>query len=74
MELVTKVRLEHDEKMCLEEGIKILARYCGLVSCRSCVLKDFCRFSPEGYENSFPNRLLDSVSPLLEWEENKLYV
>ena len=66
MELVTKVRLENDEKMWLEEGIKILARYCGLVSCRNCVLKDFCNFSTEGDEDSFPNKLLDSITSLLE--------
>ena len=66
MELVTKVRLENDEKMWLEEGIKVLARYCGLVSCRKCVLKNLCNFTPEGDEDSFPNKLLDYVNPLLE--------
>ena len=66
MELVTKVRLEHDEKMWLEEGIRILGRYCGLVSCRNCVLKGYCNFTPEGDEDSFPNKLLELVEPLLE--------
>lgn len=66
MELVTKVRLENDEKMWLEEGIKVLARYCGLVSCRNCVLKEFCNFSHEGSEYAFPDKLLDYVTPLLE--------
>lgn len=66
MELITKVRLEHDEKMWLEEGVKILARYCGLVSCRDCVLKEFCNFEPNGTEYAFPDKLLDCVKPLLE--------
>jgi hypothetical protein len=66
MEIITKVRLETDEKMWLEEGIKILARYCGLVSCRDCVLKNFCNFGPEGTEYAFPDKLLNCVEPLLE--------
>ena len=66
MELITKVRLENDEKMWLKEGIKILARYCGLVSCRNCILKEFCNFDPEGSEYAFPDKLLDCVNPLLK--------
>lgn len=66
MELVTKVKLENDEKKCLEEGIKVIARYCGLVSCRNCVLKELCNFNPEGTEYAFPDKLLDYVNPLLE--------
>ena len=66
MELVVEVKLNDYEKTALEEGISVLARYCGLVSCRKCILKDFCNFSPEGDEESFPDKLLDFVSPLLE--------
>jgi hypothetical protein len=66
MELVVEIELDDYEKLTLKEGIGVLAQYCGLVSCRKCILKDFCRFSPEGDEDSFPNKLLDSVSPLLE--------
>ena len=64
MELVVEVKLDDYEKLALKEGIGVLAQYCGLVSCGKCILKEFCHFSPE--VDSFPNKLLDAVMPLLE--------
>lgn len=66
MKLIITVKLENEEKKKLEEGIKILAQYCGLVSCDFCMLKSFCNYTYEGSDCAFPDILLDCVEELLE--------
>lgn len=66
MELVTKVKLDDFEKTALTEGLNVLAQYCCLVSCRNCVLKGLCNFSPEGDKITFSDKLLELINPLLE--------
>ena len=66
MELVAKVKLDDFEKVALTEGLNVLAQYCGLVSCRNCLLKELCKFSPEGSEHTFPDELKVILKSLLE--------